>query len=271
MKPSYQSHVAQSRTLLKEQSRGYGLLLGILVIVNFILFKKQVDLSVFYFLNNLALDFPHWFFAHLTDLGSGATVIGLSLCFLVFRPELICRMLVAGIICSLLVWGLKHYFDVLRPAAVVNSLNIIGNIHFKYSFPSGHTAAAFVFAGSLYLSLNPIWIKMVLLVVASFVGMSRVVVGAHWPSDIAMGAIIGLFSAYSAAKLLPPIWLIAKVRLLCFVTIFIALVIAEIEGEYDFPQLPSVKVFRWMIIFLSLILIMRHVLLSWLINKPKKV
>lgn len=271
MKPSYQSHMAQSRVLLKEQSRGYSVLLGILVIITFILFQQQVNLLVFHFLNDLALVLPHWFSAHLTDLGHGSTVIGLSLCFLVFRPELICRMLLAGIICVFLVWGLKHYFDVLRPAAIVNSLNIIGNIQFKYSFPSGHTAAAFVFAGSLYLSLNLRWIKILLLVVASLVGMSRVIVGAHWPSDIAMGAIIGLFSAYLAAKLLPPIWLSAKVRLLCFVTIFITLVISEIEGENDFPSLPSVKVLRWMIIFLSLILIMRHALLFWLISKPKKI
>lgn len=271
MKTSYQSYLAQSRALLNEQSRGYGIVLVFLIILDFILLKKDVNLWLFSFFNHLALILPNWFSAHLTDLGSATTAIGLSLCFLVFRPELICRMFIAGVVCSLLVMLLKHYFDVLRPAAVLDTLNIVGNIHFKYSFPSGHTAAAFVVAGSLYLSLNHFWIKSVLLIVASFVGISRIIVGAHWPTDIVMGAIVGLFSAYLAAKLCPPIWLTPKVRLFSFMAVFIVLVVSEIQGEYDFPFLPSVEILRWLIIFLSLILIMRHIFLFWLIQKPKKI
>ncbi|MCL1124025.1 phosphatase PAP2 family protein [Shewanella surugensis] len=271
MKTSYQSYLAQSRALLKEQSRGYGIVLTFLIILDFILWKKEVNLQGFYFFNDLALILPNWFSAHLTDLGSGTLVIGLSLCFLVFRPELICRMLIAGVICAVLVTILKHYFDVLRPAAILNSLNIIGNIHFKDSFPSGHTAAVFVFAGSLYLSLNHIGIKVILLVMASLVGISRIIVGAHWPTDIVMGAIIGMFSAYLAANVCPPIWLTVKMRLLSFIAIFITLIVSEIQGEYDFPLLPSVKILRWIIIFLSLILIMRHIFLFWLIKKPKNI
>ncbi|WP_299495873.1 phosphatase PAP2 family protein [uncultured Shewanella sp.] len=271
MKSSYQSHFAQSRAFLREQRRGYSIILTGLVILYLILLKKEVNVYGFHFFNHLALIFPHWFSAQLTDLGSGVGVVGLSLCFLIFRPELICRMLIAGIICGLLVTVSKHYFDVLRPAAILSSLNIIGNIHFKFSFPSGHTAAAFVFAGSVYLACRHRGVKAGLLIMAGFVGISRIIVGAHWPTDVAMGAIIGLGSAYLAAHICPTIWLGIRLRLLSFITIFVVLMVTEIKGEYDFPLMASVKVFRWVMIFIALILIVRHILLFWLIVKPKKI
>lgn len=59
----------------------------------------------------------------------------------------------------------------------------------KFSMPSGHTAAAFLMAGLI----SYFYIEYTLLVYlwASAIGMSRVVLGVHYPSDILAGALLG--------------------------------------------------------------------------------
>src|SRR2546426_3388091 len=57
------------------------------------------------------------------------------------------------------------------------------------SFPSGHTSRAFVFAGVLGLHERK-WLPF-LLPYAVLVGLARVYEGAHYPSDVLGGAVLG--------------------------------------------------------------------------------
>ncbi|MGH1431602.1 MAG: phosphatase PAP2 family protein [Neptuniibacter sp.] len=74
----------------------------------------------------------------------------------------------------------------------------------KFSFPSGHSAAAFVFA-TLIAEYYPMFAGIAYSV-AVLVGISRVLLGVHYPSDIAAGAILGVSSATLAIHFLPVIW-----------------------------------------------------------------
>ncbi|MFI2644345.1 phosphatase PAP2 family protein [Streptomyces sp. NPDC018610] len=67
------------------------------------------------------------------------------------------------------------------------------------SFPSGHTAAAVAFAAAV----APSWplAGAVCAVPAALVSVERVQSGAHYPSDVAAGAAIGLVSAWLARRL----------------------------------------------------------------------
>jgi undecaprenyl-diphosphatase len=61
-------------------------------------------------------------------------------------------------------------------------------------FPSGHTTT--IFAAAFVVGfLSPRWFPA-MLVVAIAVGLSRIVVGMHYPTDVIGGAILGMVGAY---------------------------------------------------------------------------
>jgi membrane-associated phospholipid phosphatase len=65
------------------------------------------------------------------------------------------------------------------------------------SFPSGHSAAVGAFFGAFSM-LAP-RLRPLFLVGALMIGASRVIVGAHYPSDVAAGLLLGLWTAIATA------------------------------------------------------------------------
>jgi len=77
-------------------------------------------------------------------------------------------------------------------------------IYARRSFPSAHASTAFtsaVFLGSVYSRLNPNssaqpWIWAGGLAGASITGISRILAGQHFPSDVLVGAAIGALTGW---------------------------------------------------------------------------
>lgn len=62
-----------------------------------------------------------------------------------------------------------------------------------HSMPSGHTTASF--AALVMMGLLAPRMKWATWTLAVMIGVSRVCVGAHWPSDVILGAFIGMAAA----------------------------------------------------------------------------
>jgi undecaprenyl-diphosphatase len=63
----------------------------------------------------------------------------------------------------------------------------------EFSFPSGHTAAAFLMA-TILGAFYPVMVAPGF-IIATFVGVSRIYNGVHFPADVVVGSVIGILSA----------------------------------------------------------------------------
>ena len=70
----------------------------------------------------------------------------------------------------------------------------------KFSFPSGHTSAAFCFSTITIITFGGAYAAM--FIWASLVGASRVIIGVHYPGDIVAGAVMGSGIAVGTASML---------------------------------------------------------------------
>lgn len=87
-----------------------------------------------------------------------------------------------------------------RPGVDDATLHPVTNAN-NYSFPSGHTSAAFALATSLSI-IEPKWYVIVpSFTWAAFVGYSRMYLGVHYPSDVIAGALLGTGSAWLSYRL----------------------------------------------------------------------
>ena len=68
------------------------------------------------------------------------------------------------------------------------------------SFPSGHTCAAFAAGLSWARTLPWRWGRIAAVIAAVCMGLSRLYVGVHYPTDVLAGAVIGALCAWAAWK-----------------------------------------------------------------------
>jgi undecaprenyl-diphosphatase len=84
----------------------------------------------------------------------------------------------------------KNLFKRNRPQDALGGFHSFIRPSDRFSFPSGHTSCAFLFASFMVLLFPQallFWFSW-----AAAIGMSRVFLGVHFPTDTLVGAILGL-------------------------------------------------------------------------------
>ena len=88
---------------------------------------------------------------------------------------------------------IKYVMGVARPKYFFmegfDRIDFFNIFHKTNSFPSGHTQAAFTLALLLMIYIRKYY--FVILLVASLMGISRIFMSMHFPSDIFFGAYLG--------------------------------------------------------------------------------
>lgn len=97
--------------------------------------------------------------------------------------------------------ALKHAVGRLRPAKALDEIvlrDMLTNID-SFSFPSGHSMVSFL--GADFIGRRFPGLRAPLLFIALLIALTRPVVGAHYPSDITVGALLGLSFSWLFTKL----------------------------------------------------------------------
>ncbi|GGG77026.1 phosphatase PAP2 family protein [Paenibacillus radicis (ex Gao et al. 2016)] len=95
------------------------------------------------------------------------------------------------------VFIVKRKFKRLRPYQALEGMNTGRKPLVDSSFPSGHTTAIFAWLIPLVAASGP-WFVIALpvaVIIGVSVGWSRMYLGLHYPSDVAVGALIGTLTA----------------------------------------------------------------------------
>ena len=132
-------------------------------------------------------------FRAVSRLGDGALWIGLAVALILFGGgdslPAVLRMSVVGIAAAVVSRSMKALANRQRPFSVDPGISAGGAALDPWSFPSGHTLHAVAFNGVLLVDHPALALTLVPMTLA--IALSRVVLGLHYPSDVAAGAAIG--------------------------------------------------------------------------------
>lgn len=106
------------------------------------------------------------------------------------------KMAGTGIIGLIIYKLIKAHTHRLRPFMVHQEINLGTSPLDQYSFPSGHTLHAVNFT-ILAVQAFP-ELTWTLVPVTILIALSRVMLGLHYPSDVAIGAVIGAALAFAS-------------------------------------------------------------------------
>jgi len=113
----------------------------------------------------------------------------------------------------------KHivFSDFMRPAVVLEEehLHFVRGLYInkKFSFPSGHTTAAFTYFFFFALTQKKTLLQILLLTAAVLIGGSRIYLAQHFLMDVIAGSILGVGIASVSWYLISEKWLAKYPRL----------------------------------------------------------
>jgi membrane-associated phospholipid phosphatase len=176
---------------------GFGLVGFILLSFALIIPKGEDVLTI----NGFHTHFLDWFFSWFTHLGDGLLFIPVLLVLLFHRFGHAFAVLLISVCLGLSVSVLKHVIfpGAERPKMVINMAKahpVPGvKVHRHNSFPSGHTATAFAISIFLSLIIRKSSFAVLMLITATLAGISRVYLLQHFLLDVAIGALLGIYTA----------------------------------------------------------------------------
>lgn len=158
-----------------------------------------MDFGILYALNNIHTEVLDKIMIGITYLGEkGIFWIGIAIVLLFFKKTRKCGlfMLISMIVGLIIGNGLlKHLVARQRPCWIDQTIQLLIANPKDFSFPSGHTLASFEAAITI-LMFNKKW-GIIAIITAILIGISRLYLFVHFPTDVLAGAILGTIIALS--------------------------------------------------------------------------
>lgn len=155
-----------------------------------------MDLGIFQSINNFAARWP-WLDQVAIFLASGvgyvlvAVLAGIWIIRKRERRMVIVSILSAAIARGVLVTIIRFLYHRPRPIPVDAVHQLV--INDAWAFPSGHASFFFALATGVFLYNKKL--GLVFYASAALIGLARIFIGVHWPTDILVGAALGMLTA----------------------------------------------------------------------------
>ncbi|MBU3611508.1 phosphatase PAP2 family protein [Polynucleobacter sp. MG-27-Goln-C1] len=165
----------------------------------------ELQTPTFLFINRYTQILPDTLWVWLTFIGNGWGIFALCFPLLLLAPRLLTAGLLASLIGGTISLIIKPFLNLPRPAGVLalEDFYRIGDPILQRAMPSGHTLTAFAVISGIYFASDhekrsSLWW---IFIIASFAGISRNALGAHWLTDVLAGCAIGIWSGMLGAIL----------------------------------------------------------------------
>lgn len=140
----------------------------------------------------------------ITKLGNAGAIWILAAAILLLIPKtrktgavVATALVIDAILCNGI---LKPWIARIRPFDVNPAIQLLIPRPADFSFPSGHTAAAFTTVAALYFAKESrLWKPA--LVLAILIAFSRLYLYVHYPTDVFGGIVVGIFAGYAGYQI----------------------------------------------------------------------
>lgn len=168
-------------------------------------FFMNFDLEILEFIQNyLRNDVFDAIMPLITKLGDRGMIWIISSVLLLLFPgtrkagaAVAASLILEALCCNVI---LKPFAARPRPFQVNTEVQLLIPPLLDYSFPSGHTGAAFAAASALFFMKSRLWIPALILSV--LMGFTRLYLYVHYPSDVLAGALLGILSGWIGNRLI---------------------------------------------------------------------
>lgn len=181
------------------------LLIFIFVAIVVLIDKNRIiDKSIYNFIMSFRCSFLDKYFIFITHFGDTVFIVGFVSGFILLSRNIYGVLMgVSAMDSALMTFILKHIFVRNRP----NHLRLIKQG--GYSFPSGHSMISVCVYGYLLYLVLKIKNKLLKYILASLlifliisIGISRIYVGVHYPTDVLAGYSLGIIEVILLTEVL---------------------------------------------------------------------
>lgn len=174
------------------QSPSCAPLVVLLVLVLAFVPARLFDNALFLFLNHWHSSVTDYLWLALTTLGDGFLLVIILGCFLLVNPRVTALGILLMLLSAMVVHLTKSIFPAGRPIELLESVHVVGPVLKWGSFPSGHAAAAMSVGLAVVYFCHSRAARAAVLGIALLISLSRIFVGAHFPTDVLGGIICAL-------------------------------------------------------------------------------
>lgn len=151
------------------------------------------ELDVLLFIQSMRTDLLNMLFQGVTTLGEEIIIVLLVAILYFCIDKLFAQKLLYTLLTSIGINGIvKNLVKFPRPFSTGKITCVREGTATGYSFPSGHTQSFATTSTTIAKKVKKGWVAIIVGILIALVAFSRLYLGAHYPSDVVVGAVLGI-------------------------------------------------------------------------------